>query len=417
MDCCSQLGLQPFQKMRQHILDTVEAPVPSENHIETLSIELAQGRVLARAVSSNISVPPFHNSAMDGYAIAYADQVAGAKLLQSQTIFAGDNPAPLMPGTCVRIMTGAPMPEGADTVVMQENVQRFESTEEIWIAFPYDLQQGSNVRKLGSDVNQGEKVLDAGCRLQSAHIAQLAVLGIAQVEVYKQLTVAVFSTGDELVVPGEALKPGQIYDSNRIAVVSVLQNLGVNILDLGILPDEPALLRTTMLKAADQSDVIVSSGGVSVGEADYTKAILDELGKVEFWKLAIKPGKPFAYGKIGTTDFMGLPGNPVSALVTFYQLVVPALLIRMGSDWQPPVQFKARLEGTQLKKKPGRMDFQRGVFTVAGNGDIVVTSSGYQCSAMFTSMVNSNCFIVLERERADVEAGEWVTVEPFSWPM
>ena len=415
MDCCSQPGLKPFAQVRQHILDSVVSP----EVVELVNLEDSMGRVLAKTVFSSLSVPPFDNSAMDGYALSYDDLVreGGRVLVQSQAIFAGDSPLSLVPGTCARIMTGAPMPEGADTVVMQENVLVNEKDGEKWITFTQDIKRGSNVRQRGSDVSVGDVVLESGVRLQSVHIAQLAVLGIAQVHVFRKLSVAIFSTGDELVSPGTPLESGQIYDSNRIAVISMLRNLGVNIFDFGILPDQPDKLREIMRKASEEADVIVSSGGVSVGEADYTKDILDELGQVEFWKLAIKPGKPFAYGKIGDTDFMGLPGNPVSALVTFYQLAVPALVKRMGADWCEPVQLRARLTDGQLKKKPGRLDFQRGNYRSDENGDIIVASSGHQGSAIFTSMVQSNCFIVLERERGSVDAGEWVTIEPYQWPL
>lgn len=415
MDSCSQPGLQPFASMRQQMLDaTLVQP-----QVETITIDRALGRILASPVASPLAVPPFNNSAMDGYALRYDDLTKSGQqvLQQSQAIFAGDSPTLLKPDTCARIMTGAPMPDGADTVVMQEHTEKLVQDGGLVIRFNEKVTQGSNVRLKGSDVKPGAQVLAQGTRLQSHHISQLAVLGIAQVEVYRPLKVAIFSTGDELVPPGRPLQPGQIYDSNRIGISSILQNLGVEVLDLGILPDVPEVLRDVIAKAAETADVIISSGGVSVGEADYTKEILEELGEIGFWKLAIKPGKPFAYGKIGNCDFMGLPGNPVSAFVTFYQLAVPALLKRMGANSNLPPQMKAKLAEGKLKKKPGRLDFQRGLFSTNSKGELVVTSSGNQGSAIFTSMVNANCFIVLEQERGSVEADEWVTIEPYQWPL
>ena len=415
MDCCSQPGLQPFVPMRQKMLDSTIA----QTLLEIVPIDQALGRILASPVISQLAIPPFNNSAMDGYALCYDDlnQPGPHVLQQSQAIFAGDAPKPLEPGTCARIMTGAPMPQRADTVVMQESTQKKVQSGELVISFPDEIHKASHVRLKGSDVSSGDTVLEPGVRLQSVHISQLAVLGIAEVEVYQPLKVAIFSTGDELVPPGKPLEPGQIYDSNRIGIASILHNLGVDIIDLGILPDVQEELRDVISKAAQTADVIVSSGGVSVGEADFTKDILEELGQIEFWKLAIKPGKPFAYGKIGNCDFMGLPGNPVSAFVTFYQLAVPALLKRMGAQHPLPAQMKARLAGARLKKKPGRMDFQRGLFSSNEQGELVVTSSGNQGSAIFTSMVNANCFIVIEQDRGSVEAGEWVTIEPYQWPL
>lgn len=415
MDHCSQPGLQPFAKMRQQMLDLT---LP-QTQMEMVPIEKALGKILAQPVISQLAIPPFDNSAMDGYALRFSDLTSQEPRLlqQSQTIYAGDTPTALHQGSCARIMTGAPMPTGADTVVMQEHTQKQVQDGELYIAFPADVKQGSNVRKLGSDVAQGEEVLATGVRLQSFHISQLAVLGVAMVEVYRPLKVAIFSTGDELVQPGRPLQPGQIYDSNRIGIASILCNLGVELIDLGIQPDAPEVLRETISKAASYVDVIVSSGGVSVGEADHTKEILEELGQIEFWKLAIKPGKPFAYGKIGDCDFIGLPGNPVSAFVTFYQLALPALLKCMGANTPLPTQLKAKLAAGQLRKKPGRLDFQRGIFSTNSSGELEVISSGNQGSAIFTSLVHANCFIVLEQERGSVDAGEWVTIEPFQWPL
>ncbi len=415
MDCCSQPGLKPFSEVRQQMLDGARTCTQTQ----WVSVSQAQGRTLAADVVATLNIPPFDNSAMDGYAIRFADLSLAQemRLPLAQTILAGDSPGLLKAGSCARIMTGAPMPQGADTVVMQEQVVPMTQSGQVWIQFPPSLQPGSNVRRSGSDVALGDTVMVAGTRLRSMHIAQLASLGLAQVEVWAPLRVALFSTGDELIEPGQPLQAGQIYDSNRVGIGALLANLGVELTDYGILPDEPQRLRQVMSEAAASHDVIVSSGGVSVGDADYTKAILDELGQISFWKLAIKPGKPFAFGQIDHCDFIGLPGNPVSAFVTFYQLAVPFLLKRMGIAQPLPLQLQARLTGAALRKKPGRVDFQRGVLSTAADGQLQVCSSGSQGSAVFTSFTQANSFIVIEPERGNVEAGESVTVEPFQWPL
>lgn len=247
-----------------------------------------------------------------------------------------------------------------------------------------------------------------------AQLPILASLGISQVEVYRRLNVALFSTGDELQAVGQPLQDGQIYDTNRFTVRLMLEQIGCNVIDLGIIRDNEQALRQAFHEADAQADVVITSGGVSVGEADYTKQILDELGKIAFWKLAIKPGKPFAFGKLSNALFCGLPGNPVSAAVTFYQLVQPLLMQLSGhSQWQPPRRFKVKTTSS-LKKTPGRLDFQRGVLSTGANGQLEVSSTGHQGSHVFTSFSKGDCFIVLERERGAVAAGEWVTVEPFN---
>ncbi|RYJ18353.1 molybdopterin molybdotransferase [Rahnella variigena] len=397
----------------QEALDKMRAYVPKKTaqDAESLPLATAAGRITATPVLSPIFVPPFDNSAMDGYALRIEDLHEGAVLPVAGKAFAGapfhgEWPA----GTCIRIMTGAPVPAGADTVIMQEQAE----VSDAGIRFTATAQKGQNIRLTGDDIKQGDSVLPAGVRLGAAELPLLASLGVTEVQVWKPLKVAVFSTGDELQPVGTPLQEGQIYDTNRFAVRLMLEQLGCTVLDLGIIRDDPQALRKAFEEANEFADLVISSGGVSVGEADYTKQMLDELGEVGFWKLAMKPGKPFAFGKLKDSWFCGLPGNPVSAALTFYQLVQPFIAQLSGhSAWQFPPRLKAKAV-TPLKKSPGRLDFQRGIFSTNAEGQLEVRTTGHQGSHVFSSFSQANCFIVLERERDNVTAGEIVEVEPFN---
>ncbi|MBX0117394.1 molybdopterin molybdotransferase MoeA, partial [Salmonella enterica subsp. enterica serovar Typhi] len=313
-------------------------------------------------------------------------------------------------GTCIRIMTGAPVPAGCEAVVMQEQTEQTDDG----VRFTTDVRCGQNIRRRGEDIRQDAVVFPAGTRLTTAELPVLASLGIADAQVVRKVRVALFSTGDELQLPGQLLEAGQIYDTNRLTIHLMLQQLGCEVINLGIIPDDPGKLRAAFVDADSQADVVISSGGVSVGEADYTKTILEELGEIAFWKLAIKPGKPFAFGKLSNSWFCGLPGNPVSAALTFYQLVQP-LLAKLGGNTASAVPPRQRVRTTsRLKKTPGRLDFQRGILQRSANGELEVTTTGHQGSHIFSSFNLGNCFIVLERERGNVEPGEWVEVEPFN---
>lgn len=380
---------------------------------DSLQVSLfeADGRITAVPVLSPLDVPPFDNAAMDGYAVRLADLASDGVLPVAGKAFAGVPFSGEWPsGSVIRIMTGAPVPAGCDAVVMQEETEQRDGG----IVITAPVKNGQHIRRSGEDIQTGKQVLDAGVRLGAAELPLLASLGIAEVSVLRKLRVAIFSTGDELQAVGTPLAAGQIYDTNRFTVSLMLKRLGCEVIDLGVIADNPELLREAFSEADRQADVVISTGGVSVGEADFTKAMLEELGAITFWKLAIKPGKPFAFGRLANSWFCGLPGNPVSAAVTFYQLVQPLLATLTGQKTAVmPPRLRARA-AQRLKKSPGRLDFQRGVFSRSADGTLEVHSTGPQGSHVFSSFALANCFIVLERERGNVEAGEWVDVEPFN---
>ncbi|MFV8987595.1 molybdopterin molybdotransferase MoeA [Serratia fonticola] len=407
MDHCHTSDLISLEQALEKMLSQI-APLQQS---ESIALTSAAGRITATPVVSPIDVPPFANSAMDGYAVRLSDLNGNSSLPVAGKAFAGAPFTDAWPAnTCVRIMTGAPIPAGADAVIMQEQAE----VTEAGVRFNAPVTAGQNIRLAGEDILRGASVLPAGITLGAAQLPLLASLGVADVQVMRKLKVAVFSTGDELQPVGQPLQAGQIYDTNRFAVRLMLEQLGCTVIDMGIIRDNQEALRAAFIQADSEADVVISSGGVSVGEADYTKQMLDELGKVSFWKLAIKPGKPFAFGKLQHAWFCGLPGNPVSAALTFYQLVQPLLAKLAGhTEWQLPPRLKARAL-TPLKKSPGRLDFQRGIFTSNAQGELEVSTTGHQGSHVFSSFSQGNCFIVLERERGSVAAGEMVEIEPFN---
>ncbi|MEH0740801.1 molybdopterin molybdotransferase MoeA [Vibrio cholerae] len=407
MGCCDAPGLMPIEEAMEKMLSPIK-PIQT-----TLRLPLADaiGFVLAQDILSPINVPPFDNSAMDGYAIRRADLSQQAILPLAGKSFAGQPFEGEWPvGNCIRIMTGAKIPDGADAVVMQENT---EVSDEGIRFLQTDVKPNNNIRPTGDDIRQGDVVLPKGARLTARDIPMIATLGISHVEVVRKPRVAFFSTGDELKPLGEPLLDGQIYDSNRYGIKPLIENFGCEPIDLGIVPDCPETLAATFEQAQRLADVVVTSGGVSVGEADYTKDILEQLGEIGFWKLAIKPGKPFAFGQLSSAWFCGLPGNPVSAVLTMYVLVQPMLAKLAGhTQWQVPPMIPA-VTHTAFKKSPGRTDYQRGIYRVE-NGQFVVETTGNQSSGAFRSMSLANCFVILERERGNVAEGETVHIQLFN---
>ena len=377
--------------------------------IEWVPVRGALSRILAEDVISPVDVPNHTNSAMDGYALAASDLLA-ADLKVIGTAWAGSAYAgPVGSGECVRIMTGAVIPDRCDTVVMQEQAERIDDR----IRLAAGQKPGQHVRRAGEDLAAGEVALVRGRCLLPSDLGMVASLGIGELAVLRKPRIAFFSNGDELRSIGETLALGDVYDSNRYTLHGMLTRLGVEFIDLGVIPDDRDRIRETFLRAAAIADVVITSAGASVGDADYVKEVLDEIGEVNFWKLAMKPGRPLSFGKIDHAHFFGLPGNPVSVMVTFYQFVLPALRQLMGEENWAPLRLPARTLN-RLKKRPGRTEYQRGYLVQDESGDLTVHSTGDQGSGILSSMSQANCFIVLDIDSDGAQVGEMVTVEPFA---
>lgn len=371
----------------------------------------ALDHTLHTAIVSPLNVPPYTNSAMDGYAIHGADITTDSfSLKQIGIAFAGQPySGDIKQGECIRIMTGAMMPEQCDTVIMQEHVEVDADT----ITIHGQQEQGQNVRAAGEDLAVGDTVLTEGHKISPADLGLIASLGIAEVTIKRPLRVAFFSTGDELRSLGQPLEPGQLYDSNRYTLYGMLKRLNVSIIDMGVVPDEKQALREALQLASSQADVVITSGGVSVGDADYVKEMLAELGHVAFWKIAMKPGRPLAFGKINDALFFGLPGNPVSVMVTFYQFVIPALKQLQGQ--QQSQQHTIQVECVSpIRKRPGRFEFQRGILFENEQGITQVKITGQQGSGILRSMSIANCFILLDEDCSGIKPNTFVTVQAFS---
>jgi len=378
---------------------------------EKRSLRDSLGFILDQSIISPINVPPHNNSAMDGYAIHGSDLNDNlATLKQVGTAFAGQPyTGEIKPGQCIRIMTGAMMPADCDTVIMQEHVEVNNSS--ITLHGKHSI--GQNVRSAGEDLQQGEEVLTSGHKIMPADLGLIASLGIGEITVKRKLRVAFFSTGDELRSIGESLEEGQIYDSNRYTLYGMLKRHDVDILDMGVIADNKDALRQALQYAAQQADVVLTSGGVSVGDADYVKEMLIELGHVDFWKIAMKPGRPLAFGKINDTLFFGLPGNPVSVMVTFYQFVSSALQQLSGLPEQVQQHMQVNCV-SNIRKRAGRFEFQRGILFQDDNGITQVKTTGEQGSGILRSMCIANCFILLDEQCEGIKPNTIVTVQPFS---
>jgi molybdopterin molybdotransferase len=395
----------PVREGQRVILAQIAAPMPPEH----VPLTNACGRVLAEDVRAPFDVPPADNSAVDGYAIASADiPLEGTATLR----VVADLPAgavydrSLARGEVIRIMTGAPMPRGTDTVYPQELVEREDDRVRV-----RPIDKGVNVRMRGEDVRSGAVVIPGGTVLRPQEVGLIASLGVWQLPVRRRPRVALLSTGDEVAEPGHPRAAGQIYDANRFTLRGSIEQCGGDVVDLGIVPDVRDTLHAVLRDASEMADVVVTSGGVSVGDYDLVKDVLRELGGIDFWQVAMQPGRPLAFGGIGRAHFFGLPGNPVASMLAFMLFVRPALHRLCGRERIFPELFQARtLE--PLTKKRGRREYKRGVLAFR-DGGWEVRTTGPQGSGILSSMVAGNCLIVLDEERGDVAAGEIVEVEPF----
>lgn len=404
--CRSEFDAQALsvEQARERILDSVR----SVSGTQRLPLRQALGRVLSQDVEARINVPPQMNSAMDGYAVRHADLATADTLRVVDTSWAGKPcDRSVGAGEAVRIMTGAVMPQGADTIVIQEEALVDGDT----IRVQASPQKGEFVRYPGDDVALGAVVLRAGKRLGAAEIGLLASQGYAEVSVRRAVRGAFFSTGDELVGVGNALASGQIYDSNRYTLFGLLHESGVEAIDLGVVRDDEAALSSAFLQASEVADLIITTGGVSVGDADFVKRVLQEHGQVNFWKIAMRPGRPLTFGTVRDSYFFGLPGNPVSVAVTFAQFVAPALAKLSGATVRTPLELRVPTL-SRLTKARGRRDFQRGVL-VEHEGKLAVRTTGMQGSHVLSGMSDANCYIVLPEQCSEVNPGDIVAVQPF----
>ena len=404
--------LLPVQTARERLFEALERP----GIAESITLDDALGRVLAADVVSPMNVPAQTNSAMDGYAIANESiPVRGEARLQLKgTAWAGQPfEGTVVRGEAVRIFTGAIMPAGTDTVVIQEHVREADDHVDI----DSDVVAGKNVRHAGEDVTLGQCVLPTGRKLEAADVGVLASLGIINLEVFRRLKVAFFTTGDELFsltehTPGNVLPAGMLFDSNRYTLACLLKSMGVQAIDLGIVRDNEHDTRAAIQRAAQIADVVITSGGVSAGEADFVTRVFHDLASISFWKLAMRPGRPLAFGTVGDAAFFGLPGNPVAVMVTFLQFVKPALCYMAGMNEFEPLTLPAVSEST-LRKSPGRVEFQRGIMRIDESGTLVVKSTGKQGAGRLSSMSQANCLIVIDADVNGVKPGDTVGVQAF----
>ncbi|MCD6041870.1 MAG: molybdopterin molybdenumtransferase [Burkholderiales bacterium] len=401
-------GYDPDALRVDKAIEAIKVCLSPVQEVEVVEIRKALGRILAQEIVPDINVPAHDNSAMDGYAVRSADLADKETPLEEIGAALAGKPfhGAVGTGQCARVMTGAVMPQGTDTVVIQEVVKR----EGKRVVVPPGQKKGQNVRYAGEDLRIGVPVLKSGKYLRPAEIGLIASLGIGEVKVKRRLRVAFFATGDELASIGTRLNEGEIYDSNRYTLHGMLSRLGVEIIDLGVVRDNPDLLEKAFLKAAAAADVVITTGGVSVGEADFIRQLMAKLGEVLFWKIAMRPGRPMAFGKIKNSYLFGLPGNPVAVMVTFYQFVRDALLHLSGRTDDYAVPLLKAISSEKIRKVAGRTEYQRGILYREG-GEWKVRTTGQQGSGVLRSMSEANCFIVLEHERGSVAAGDPVQVQ------
>ncbi|MCP4765185.1 MAG: molybdopterin molybdotransferase MoeA [Gammaproteobacteria bacterium] len=406
MNRCDTTPLLAYDEALAQLTGSVAAP----GQIVEMPLLQAPGAVLAETIVAGIDVPGCAMSAMDGYAINTADLAASGatRLPLSQRVAAGDAAAILVPGSAARIFTGAPVPEGADAVIMQELVE----VDNQGIRFEQRPQGGQNVRPAGNDIQSGSAILQRGSRLRPQDIGLAASIGLQSLPVFKPLRVGIFFTGDELVEPGEALASGKIYDSNRYTLHGMLESLGCEIIDLGLVGDTLAETREAMLEASTQADLVVTSGGVSVGDEDHVRIAIEQLGELRMWRLAVKPGKPLAYGQINDTAFIGLPGNPVSVFATFCLFVCPVIQIMQGRDWHMPIALPVRAD-FDWPKPDSRREFLRARLARDADGQTVVQVFPNQDSGVLTSTVWADGFVEIA-ENQTLRAGETVGYLPFA---
>ena len=396
----------------EEALQTIQDAIHPLNRTISVKLSDALGRILTQNIISPIDSPPERNAAMDGYAFSSLDIIENQpfSLTAVGTSWAGKPyTGPIKNQQCVRIFTGAVVPNFADSVIAQEQVSR---TDEL-VTLPDNTQAFKNIRAPGSDVRQHDLLISAPKLLTACDLGLLASVGISQVQVSSPLKIGFFSTGDELTAIDQVLQPGQIYDSNRYLLAGLLNSPNHIATDLGVIKDHPAHLEQTLQNAALEFDVLISTGGASVGDKDFVKQTLEKCGQVNFWKLAIKPGKPLAFGQIGDCWFFGLPGNPIAVLVTYEQFVKSALLQLAGVQPTRPLKLRARCE-TALHKSPGRQEYQRGIFKQSASGEFSVTTAGKQDSHQLKTASLANCFIVLDKDCGGVETGAMVIIEPFN---
>lgn len=379
--------------------------------IETISLAQANGRIIAKSIVSPVDVPPWNNSAMDGYAIKLSGNEGSNTRQVSQTIYAGSKEHQTVTDEqCARIMTGAPMPSGADTVVMQENVIRTEDS----IEFTQPPVLGDNIRPKSGDIALGDELFAVGHKILPQDIMLMSSIGLANVEVYKKPKVAVIATGDELAEPGTERGDHQIFESHRGGLAAKLEALGCDVTDAGLVKDDKDTIVNVFTSLSQTHDMVISSGGVSVGDADWVKPALSSLGSLHLWKVAIKPGKPFAFGQFGHCYFCGLPGNPVSAFVTFDQIVTPLLgVLKNQAVNSKPLTLKATLT-SPFKRRAGRKEFARGVYRQNENGQLEVSLLKKQGSSVMTSLTNANCYVIIPSESESLGSGASVDIQPFS---